>query len=778
MKKSRNVVAAKIAVGLAVIPVLIYAYSTGPDPRHTGAPGDDPLACTTSGCHTGTALNGGGGNAQLTSSEGTTYTPGKAQTLTLTITDSKAHVYGFQMSARANSSPANTQAGDFTPGDSQIVLCDDGGLKGSKGCPAKSPVEFIEHFMPFRTNVISVTWTPPATNIGPVTIYAAANAANGDGNNTGDHIYTTKLQLSAAVSQPPPPPPPPTAINVSHDLVSLGIASHNIAPNTPALDATPLFQAAINYAAQNQLQTITADAGAYYFQSTNTNAGDRYLVLSGLQNLTIDLQGSDLYFQNPFLMGMDVENCQNLTLKNFTLDYQNLPFTQVQVTAVDATNAVISYSTLGNWQTPTFSSLDPSAPIYAFAFRNGALVPGTSRFQAANPAGANSVAIVNDGLPWTQQSVLGLIAAGDTLVLAPRSGGSSLNVNGGTNITLSHVSVYSSGSAGVKLSSANATLDHVSVVPRPGTDHLVSSNAYGVTLTDAANATLQFCTVRFTLDNGFSTYSSDGNASMANLVMQSNLVQDIVFSRGISLSGLSNASLTGNVVRRTPFAGIIGFGPLQGLTMTHNVVSDANGGTAPSAKDYAAVQIYSVDQNAQPITSQNNQNVTITNNYIANTPRTAIWVEETSGGDIENNFLVDVTTTPDDGLADYPAGAVSSFSNAVIVQNISNVTVPGNTTEAGTNLITILSGSTNVESAMAPGATALVMSAAVASDAAPTATITDSTGAVFQASVSVSQGQASFVVPQGCAPGAAQVEIDGAAGMLGRGTVLIDPAAL
>ena len=38
---------------LAMAPsvVLLYAYATGPEPRHTAAPGDDKLACTTSGCH-------------------------------------------------------------------------------------------------------------------------------------------------------------------------------------------------------------------------------------------------------------------------------------------------------------------------------------------------------------------------------------------------------------------------------------------------------------------------------------------------------------------------------------------------------------------------------------------------------------------------------------------------------------------------------------------------------------------------------------------------------
>ena len=78
--------AAKIETGLAVIPVLIYAYASGPDPRYTGAPGDSADACASVGCHVGTALNGGGGSVQLTSSAGTSYTPGQQQTFTITMT--------------------------------------------------------------------------------------------------------------------------------------------------------------------------------------------------------------------------------------------------------------------------------------------------------------------------------------------------------------------------------------------------------------------------------------------------------------------------------------------------------------------------------------------------------------------------------------------------------------------------------------------------------------------------------------------------------------------
>jgi uncharacterized protein (TIGR03437 family) len=200
---SKTIRLAATIAGIVLSAALIFAYATGPDPRHTAAPGDDPKACATSGCHTGTALNGGGGNVVVNFPNGMTYTPGAQQTFTIVITDSRARVYGFQMTARLESNLTNGQAGDYTAGTQQIVLCDNGSLKGSRGCPTNVPVQFIEHSSPFSTNTISVQWTAPSSNVGNVHIYVAANAANGDGNNTGDHIYTANYVLTPPSSNPP-----------------------------------------------------------------------------------------------------------------------------------------------------------------------------------------------------------------------------------------------------------------------------------------------------------------------------------------------------------------------------------------------------------------------------------------------------------------------------------------------------------------------------------------------------------------------------------------------
>jgi len=167
----------------------------GPDPRKTGAPGDS--ICAESTCHVGTAVNGGPGKVEVSFPGGLTYTPGVAQTWTVTVSDAQQRVFGFQLTARPSSNETNGQAGGFRALDSTtFVLCEDGRVKPATGtCNAATPVEFAEHNLPRPSGVFQVEWTPPATAIGPVRVYVAGNAANGNGQNTGDRIYTANYTL-------------------------------------------------------------------------------------------------------------------------------------------------------------------------------------------------------------------------------------------------------------------------------------------------------------------------------------------------------------------------------------------------------------------------------------------------------------------------------------------------------------------------------------------------------------------------------------------------------
>src|SRR5438874_10408654 len=105
--------------------VIAVAHSYGPPPGTTAAPGEDARACTQ--CHTGTALNGGGGKIEIVLPNGPTYSPGVTQHIMVHVSDPPQRRWGFQLSARLNSDPANAQAGDLNSTDAfTMVVCSNG----------------------------------------------------------------------------------------------------------------------------------------------------------------------------------------------------------------------------------------------------------------------------------------------------------------------------------------------------------------------------------------------------------------------------------------------------------------------------------------------------------------------------------------------------------------------------------------------------------------------------------------------------------------------------
>jgi uncharacterized protein (TIGR03437 family) len=193
-------------VGALGIPLLLWAHPFGPDPLSTGVPGEQ--SCAAAGCHTGTAVNAGGGSAAVTFPGGMTYTPGVRQTLTVTISDPTARVFGFQLTVRLGSNN-KTQAGSLTASNNTLfVQCSNasdsfsGTDKVAATCPANRPIESAQQTSPKDAVSGAASWTiqwdPPATDVGEIKVYVAGNGANNNGQNTGDKIYTANYTLTPA----------------------------------------------------------------------------------------------------------------------------------------------------------------------------------------------------------------------------------------------------------------------------------------------------------------------------------------------------------------------------------------------------------------------------------------------------------------------------------------------------------------------------------------------------------------------------------------------------
>ena len=206
MRKNKKFIITKIVLILAV-PLIISAYEFGPPAGYTGAPGDNKTGCIASGCHTGTANTGGGSVKISLPSGATSYTPGgPAIPISVLITDTSMKSYGFELTARSGAA-GTTNAGTVTPTDGNTqITCLDPNSKGA--CP---DITDIEHTTAGWQNSISskgsytytFNWTPPATNVGNVTMYVAANCGTGAALVSPTHVYLASMALTPAAPTGP-----------------------------------------------------------------------------------------------------------------------------------------------------------------------------------------------------------------------------------------------------------------------------------------------------------------------------------------------------------------------------------------------------------------------------------------------------------------------------------------------------------------------------------------------------------------------------------------------
>ena len=572
-----------------------------------------------------------------------------------------------------------------------------------------------------------------------------------------------------------------TSLNLSHDLVRLGIATQNLTPNVPTLDAQPLFVAAMQYAQNNRVPLVTADTGVYYFLSSLNDYV--YVALGGLSNLTIDFQGSTLYFKYGLLRALEIDSSKNVTLKNFTIDSLMPRFTQVRLSSIDPVQGKITYTVPSGWADPATLTQSVFGPpqLFALFFRNGFQVAATALTFITYPIASPTLVITNNGEPWTQPSVLGTLQPGDMVAVWDRSGAEGILVDSGDSITLSNIEIHGTGGGfAVQIGrSSNSVVDNIRIKPRPGA--LIASNADGIHFSQSlSNNHIRNCYVTRTTDDALAMdaepiayiVSQPGprqliatrnvvyrvaNGTMVNFVPLATAAEisgaivvsqqppdspDVPFNgqmtlnfdrdlptlapgdqialaaanmRGsgstiednlveyttgrIYLGGLENVTVQRNVIRHASNSGInvsevtvpVGGGglPSHGVTVQDNAIEDVLGpqasGAGAAVINQAALVVASNDQNFDFVSQPVNTNISVLNNYIADSGRGGIWIGEVSGGQVNNNVVVRWNEYPNLQVwGDTPSP--QDFAQPLTLRFTQNVTTVGNSEQSTSGL--------------------------------------------------------------------------------------------
>ncbi len=188
---------AVLAIG-ASLPWVAAATESGFPLARTGA--FQEKTCQDMGCHSSTS-----GSASVAIEVGP-YVPGATQPVVVTVFDSGASSWGFQLAARRASNPGLPAGTMEAINQFVAVRCASGGR------PPCGPneLEYATHTS-VGTNAgsrsgsqkFSVNWTAPSGDVGDVIFTAAGLGANNDRSGLGDHTATgTAISLFAPSNRP------------------------------------------------------------------------------------------------------------------------------------------------------------------------------------------------------------------------------------------------------------------------------------------------------------------------------------------------------------------------------------------------------------------------------------------------------------------------------------------------------------------------------------------------------------------------------------------------
>ena len=132
-------------------------------------------------CHSGTAVNGGGGSIVISGAP-LSYIPGQTYSLSVTVTQAGRSLFGFAIEALTTT---NINAGTFVITNStqtQILTA-----TNSRKCVTHK----LGGGASPNSHTFSFNWNAPMTNVGSVRFWATGNAANGNAASSGDLIYSS-----------------------------------------------------------------------------------------------------------------------------------------------------------------------------------------------------------------------------------------------------------------------------------------------------------------------------------------------------------------------------------------------------------------------------------------------------------------------------------------------------------------------------------------------------------------------------------------------------------
>lgn len=191
-RSHRILIIIAVAAGCLSAAGSALAYSSGPPNALTNAPGESN--CTA--CHASFPLNSGTGLLEIIGLPAE-YAPDATYPLEVKLSDPSAQRWGFELTVI---DVGGTSRGTLIPLDLNTQTSTGGAFSRT----------YLKHtsqgtnFGQTGQNTWQFQWKAPGAGTGAVSIYAAGNAANGNGSTSGDRIYTSTATSDESSLSPVP----------------------------------------------------------------------------------------------------------------------------------------------------------------------------------------------------------------------------------------------------------------------------------------------------------------------------------------------------------------------------------------------------------------------------------------------------------------------------------------------------------------------------------------------------------------------------------------------
>ncbi|MGZ0654776.1 right-handed parallel beta-helix repeat-containing protein [Coraliomargarita sp. W4R72] len=220
--------------------------------------------------------------------------------------------------------------------------------------------------------------------------------------------------------------------------------------------------------------------GHYHLDPPTENGRATCFRLNGLSHAVIDGKGAEFTILNPEVGFLGLSNSDHVIVKNMSVDYDPLPYTQGWIRAIDLTNGTFDLEVADGFPKPDAdyfqnspqrwgSALDPKIP--------GRFKRGAFTFYSSTGTTRLSDSLFRIQLARTGAQHMQGLEVGDRYQEQARSNAATLfYITGSTNITYESVTIYAS-PAGVFVGSYNEAINflHCDVAIKEG--RWKSSNA-------------------------------------------------------------------------------------------------------------------------------------------------------------------------------------------------------------------------------------------------------------------------------------------------------------